>query len=159
MSRPKITIIGAGNVGATTAHLLALKQLGDIVLVDVREGIAKGKALDIMHSSPIERFEISVIGTRNYGDTINSNIIIITSGIARNPGMSREDLLVANAKIVKDVAKKSYISSPNAVIIVVTNPVEAMAHIALKSSNFSKHKVIGMGGVLDSSRLSSLIAK
>ncbi len=159
MPKPKITIIGAGNVGATTAHLTALKGLGDIVLIDVREGVAKGKALDIMHSGPIEGFEISIIGTRNYEDTKDSDLIIITSGVARNPGMSREDLLAANAKIVREVAEKAAKNSPNSAMIVVTNPVEAMAYIALKASNFPRHKVIGMSGVLDSSRFSSLIAK
>src|SRR3989338_5856481 len=159
MQKPKITIIGAGNVGATAAHLLAIKNLGDIVLLDAEEGIAKGKALDIMQSAPLEKFDISIEGTGNYENTKDSDIVIITAGIARKPGMGRDELLTINAKIVSDVSEKLAVYSPNAVIIVVTNPLDAMAYIASKASKLPKHKVIGMGGILDSARFKTFIAE
>jgi len=159
MQKPKIAIIGAGNVGATTAHLLAIKNLCDIVLLDVEEGIAKGKALDIMQSAPLEKFDIAIEGTSNYEDTKDSDIVIITAGIARKLGMSRDELLTINAKIVKDVAQKAAKYSMNAVMIVVTNPLDAMTHAVATSSNFPINKVIGMGSSLDSARFAAFIAE
>ena len=155
----KITIIGAGNVGATAAHLLALKNLADIVLVDVVEGLPQGKALDILESGPIEGFDHKIIGTNNYEDTNDSDIIVITAGIARKPGMTREDLLKTNASIVKGVVESAVKYSPNAILIVVTNPLDAMVYLAAKVSNFSKNKVIGMAGVLDTTRFKTFIAE
>ncbi len=159
MPRPKITIIGAGNVGATTAHWIASKELGDIVLLDIVEGMPQGKALDLLESGPTEGFDVDIKGTNSYEDTKNSDIIIITSGIPRKPGMSRDDLIATNTKIVKEVAQNAVKYSPNAVIIVVTNPLDAMVYVASKASNFPKHRVMGMAGVLDSTRFRTFIAK
>ena len=158
MQKPKITIIGAGNVGATAAHLLAIKNLCNIVLLDVEEGIAKGKAIDIMQSAPLEKFDIEIEGTGNYEGTKNSDIVIITAGIARKPGMSRDELLSVNTKIVRDVAQKAAKYSGNAVMIVVTNPLDAMTYVAAASSDFPKNKVIGIGSSLDSARFASFIS-
>lgn len=158
MRKMKISIIGAGHVGATTAHLIALKGLADIVLLDAEEGIAKGKALDMMQAGPIEKFDVKIKGTSRYEDTKNSDIVVITAGIIRKPGMSRDDLLSINAKIVREVAEKSAKNSPNAIMIVVTNPLDAMAYIAWKASKLPKHKIIGMGSSLDSARFKAFIA-
>ena len=158
-SRPKISIIGAGNVGATTAHLLALKELGDVVLLDIVEGMPQGKALDLMESGPVENFNSKIIGTNNYEDTKNSDIVVVTSGIPRKPGMSRDDLISTNAKIVKEVVQNAAKYSPNSILIVVTNPLDAMVHVASKVSNFPKQRVLGMAGILDSTRLRAFIAK
>ena len=159
MPRPKISIIGAGNVGATTAHWIASKELGDIVLLDIVEGMPQGKALDLLESGPVEYFDVDVKGTNSYEDTKNSDIVVITSGIARKPGMSRDDLISINTKIVKEVTQNVAKHSPDAIIIVVTNPLDAMVYVASKISRFQKNKVIGMAGVLDSTRFRTFIAK
>ncbi|MBI2651400.1 malate dehydrogenase [Candidatus Woesearchaeota archaeon] len=159
MTKPKISIIGAGNVGATTAYLMAAKELGNIVLFDIAEGIPQGKALDMQQASHIEDFNVSVKGTNNYEDTKNSDIIVVSAGIPRKPGMSRDELLANNAKIVKEVTLNAIRYSPNSILIVVTNPLDAMAHVAAKISNFSKKRVIGMAGILDSARFSAFIAQ
>lgn len=159
MHKPKISIIGAGNVGATAAHWIASKELGDVVLLDIVEGMPQGKALDLLEAGPIEYFDSNVIGTNNYSDTKDSDIVVITSGVARKPGMSRDDLISINTKIVKEVAQNVSKHSPNAIIIVVTNPLDAMVYVASKISGFPKNKVIGMAGVLDSTRFRTFIAK
>jgi malate dehydrogenase len=156
----KISVIGAGNVGATTALLLAQKKLAEeIILLDIIEGVPQGKALDIWESSPVELFDSKVKGTNNYKDTSDSNIIIITAGLARKPGMSRDDLLFANADIVKNVTENIIGYSPQAIIIVVSNPLDVMSYVALKVSGFEKNRVIGMAGVLDTSRFRLFIAE
>ena len=159
MPRPKISIIGTGNVGATAAHWIALKELGDIVLLDIVEGMPQGKALDLLESGPIEYFDSNIKGTNNYEDTKDSDIVVITSGVARKPGMSRDDLISINTKIVKEVTQNIIKYSPNAIIIVVTNPLDAMVFVASKSSNFPNNKIIGMAGALDSTRFRAFIAK
>ena len=159
MTRPKITIIGAGNVGATAAHWVASKELGDVVLLDVVEGMPQGKALDLLQSGPIEYFNADIKGTNDYGDTKNSDIIVITSGVARKPGMARDDLISINTRIVKEVTQNASKHSPDAIIIVVTNPLDAMVYVASKISGFEKSKVIGMAGILDSTRFRTFIAK
>jgi malate dehydrogenase len=158
MKRNKITVVGSGNVGATCAHWAASKELGDIVLIDVVEGVPQGKALDLMEAAPIEGYDCNILGTNNYEDTKDSDIIVITAGIARKPGMSRDDLLSTNAKIVASCAEQAAKYSPNAFIIVVTNPLDIMAHVALKASGFPPHRVLGMAGVLDSARFRTFIA-
>ncbi|MBC9784670.1 malate dehydrogenase [Heliobacterium chlorum] len=158
MARKKITIIGAGNVGATAAHWAASKELGDIVLLDVVEGVPQGKALDLMEASPVEGFDANIIGTNDYADTANSDVIVITAGIARKPGMSRDDLIATNTKIVADCAKKSAAVSPNAIIIIVSNPLDAMTYVAQKASGFPTNRVFGMSGILDSARYKTFIA-
>lgn len=158
MKRAKITIIGAGNVGATCAHWAAAKELGDIVLVDIVEGLPQGKALDLYEASPVEGFDARVIGTNGYDETAGSDIVIITSGIARKPGMSRDDLLATNTKIVAEVTRKAAEKSPNAVLIVVSNPLDAMVHVASKVSGFPGSRVLGQAGVLDVARYNSFIA-
>ncbi|GAV19869.1 malate dehydrogenase [Mariprofundus micogutta] len=157
-TRKKITVVGAGNVGATAAFLAATQELANIVLIDVVEGIPQGKALDMRGSSPILRFDSSVTGTNDYADTANSDLVIITAGIARKPGMSRDDLLAINAGIVADVTRNIVKHSPDCIILVVTNPLDAMVYTALRVSGFPKHRVIGMAGVLDSARMRSFIA-
>jgi len=159
MPRPKVTVVGAGNVGATTAHLLALKGYCDIVLQDIVEGLPQGKALDLLEAGPVEGYDSQVIGTNGWDETVNSDVIVITSGIARRPGMSRDDLLNTNAGIVKSVTENAAAKSPNAIIIVVTNPMDAMCHVALKASGFPKNRVIGQGGVLDTARFRTFIAQ
>lgn len=158
MKRAKITIIGAGNVGATCAHWAAAKELGDIVLLDIVEGLPQGKALDLFEASPVEGFDSRITGTNHYEDTADSDVVIITSGIARKPGMSRDQLLETNTKIVADVAAKAAQHSPNAVIIVVSNPLDAMVYAAWKVSGFPSNRVIGQAGVLDVARYRSFIA-
>ena len=150
--KKKITLIGAGQIGGTLAHLIALKELGDIVLFDVAEGIAKGKALDIAQSSPVSKFNINVIGTSNYEDTKNSDVIIITAGVPRKPGMTRDDLLGINLKIIKEVAQGIKQTSPNAFVICITNPLDVIVMALQKYSGLPKNKVVGMAGILDSSR-------
>ena len=150
--KKKITLIGAGQIGGTLAHLIALKELGDIVLFDVAEGIAKGKALDIAQSSPVSKFNINVIGTNNYEDTKNSDVIIITAGVPRKPGMTRDDLLGINLKIIKEVAEGIKQTSPNAFVICITNPLDVIVMALQKYSGLPKNKVVGMAGILDSSR-------
>jgi malate dehydrogenase len=156
----KITVIGAGNVGATTAQRLAEKELAEeIVLLDVVEGIPQGKALDMLESGPVESFDTYIKGTNDYNDTKNSDIIVITAGLARKPGMSRDDLLIANADIVKSVTEKSVEQSPQAIIIVVSNPLDVMTYVAFKISGFEKHRVMGMAGILDTARFRTFIAE
>ncbi len=159
MSRKKVTVIGAGNVGATTAQRLAEKDICDVVLVDIVEGMPQGKALDIMQSAPIRGFDSRVTGTNGYEDTAGSAIVVITSGLARKPGMSRDDLLKVNAGIVKDVTLKAVAKSPNAVVIVVSNPLDAMTYVAYKNSGLPPNKVMGMAGILDSARFRAFIAQ
>ncbi len=158
MKRAKITIIGAGNVGATCAHWAASKELGDIVLVDIIEGMPQGKALDLYESSPVEGFDSRIIGSNSYEETRDSDVVIITSGIARKPGMSRDDLLATNVKIVADVTRKVAASSPNAILVVVSNPLDAMVYTTWKVSGFPTQRVIGQAGVLDVARYRSFIA-
>ena len=148
----KITLIGAGQIGGTLAHLIALKELGDIVLFDVAAGIAKGKALDIAQSSPVSGFNVNLTGTDDYNDTKNSDVIIITAGVPRKPGMNRDDLLEINLKIIKEVAEGIKRTSPNAFVICITNPLDVIVMALQKYSGFPKNKVVGMAGILDSSR-------
>ena len=150
--RKKITLIGAGQIGGTLAHLIALKDLGDVVLFDVAEGIAKGKALDIAQSSPVDGFNINLSGTDNYEDTKNSDVIIITAGVPRKPGMTRDDLLGINLKIIKQVAEGIKKTSPNAFVICITNPLDVIVMALQKYSGLPKNKIVGMAGILDSSR-------
>ena len=150
--KKKITLIGAGQIGGTLAHLIALKGLADVVLFDVAEGIAKGKALDIAQSSPVEGFNVSLKGTSDYKDTSNSDVIIITAGVPRKPGMSRDDLLGINLKIIKQVAEGIKKTSPNAFVICITNPLDVIVMALQKYSGLPKNKVVGMAGILDSSR-------
>lgn len=156
--RPKITVAGAGATGATTAHIAALKELGDVVLLDVAEGIPQGKALDIWESGPIEGFDNRVVGTNDYADTAGSDMIVITAGMPRKPGMSRDDLLKVNAGIVHDVAEKAAQASPDAIIVVLTNPADVMTYVAQKASGFPHHRVLGQAGVLDSARFRTFLA-
>ena len=150
--KKKITLIGAGQIGGTLAHLLALKELGDIVLFDVAEGIAKGKALDIAQSSPVSGFNVNLSGTSDYNDTKNSDVIIITAGVPRKPGMTRDDLLGVNLKIIKQVAEGIKKTSPDAFVICITNPLDVIVMALQKYSGFPKNKIVGMAGILDSSR-------
>ena len=150
--KKKITLIGAGQIGGTLAHLLALKELGDIVLFDVAAGIAKGKALDIAQSSPVDGFNVNLLGTDNYDDTKNSDVIIITAGVPRKPGMTRDDLLGINLKIIKQVAEGIKKNSPNAFVICITNPLDVIVMALQKYSGLPKNKIVGMAGILDSSR-------
>ena len=169
MKKNKITIIGAGNVGSATAQRLAEKELGDIVLLDIVNGIPQGKALDLMQSGPVCGYDTKITGTTGYDETKNSDIIIITSGIPRKPGMSRDDLLRTNAKIIKTVTEKAVKKSPGAIIIMVSNPLDVMTHVAYntagntanktsKTNGFPKERVIGMAGILDSARFRAFIA-
>jgi malate dehydrogenase len=157
MGRKKITIVGAGNVGATAAHWAAIKELGDVVLMDIIEGMPQGKALDLMEAGPMEGFDANVIGTNGYEETKNSDVVIITSGIARKPGMSREDLLKINANIVSSVTEQIVKASPKCIIIVVSNPLDTMTYLTYKVSKFPKNRVIGQAGALDSSRFQSFL--
>ena len=150
--KKKITLIGAGQIGGTLAHLIALKELGDVVLFDVAVGLAKGKALDIAQSSPIDEFNIKLIGTDKYEDTKNSDVIIITAGVPRKPGMTRDDLLGINLKIIKQVAEGIKNTSPNAFVICITNPLDVIVMALQKYSGMPKNKIVGMAGILDSSR-------
>ncbi|RUM45653.1 MAG: malate dehydrogenase, partial [Desulfurobacterium sp.] len=159
MNRKKITIVGAGNIGATLALLLARRETADITLVDIDEGIAKGKALDIMEASPILGFNAHVTGTADYADTANSDVVVITAGFPRKPGMSRDDLLFKNYEVVKSVSEQVRKYSPEAFVIVVTNPLDAMTYTALKVTGFPKERVIGMAGVLDSARFAYFISE
>jgi malate dehydrogenase len=156
--KPKISVIGAGNVGASLAQCLAVKNIADIVLLDIVEGLPQGKALDLQQSAPVTGFDSIITGTNNYEDTAKSDVVIVTSGIARKPGMSRDDLVKINAGIVADVTRNIVKYSPDCVIIIVTNPVDTMTYLALKTSGFPKNRVVGLSGVLDSARLSSFIA-
>ncbi|MEJ2688813.1 MAG: malate dehydrogenase [Deltaproteobacteria bacterium] len=157
--RKKITIIGAGHVGATAAHWALIKKLGDVVLLDVVEGIPQGKALDLLQSGPVDAFPFRMIGSNDYRESANSDVVIITAGLARKPGMSREDLLAKNVAIVKSCAEQAAAHSPGAVLIVVTNPIDAMVYTAFKISGFSKNRVLGMAGVLDTARYRTFLAE
>ncbi len=158
IGRAKITVIGGGNVGATCAHWAAAKELGDIVLLDIVEGMPQGKALDLREAAPIERFDSAIVGTNDYKDTADSDVVIITSGLARKPGMSRDDLLVKNVEIVRGVSEQVAKHSPNAILIVVSNPLDAMVYTAWKASGFPTHRVVGQAGVLDTARYRTFIA-
>ncbi len=158
MSRKKITVVGAGNVGATAAQRLAERDYADVVLVDIVDGIPQGKALDLNQSGPIVGYEPNVVGTTGYEETAGSDIVVITSGFPRQPGMSRDDLLAKNKEIVGGVAREVAERSPNAIIIVVTNPLDAMCHVAYEASGFPRQRVIGMAGVLDSARFRTFLA-
>lgn len=156
--RNKISVVGAGNVGATAAQKLAERGLGDVVLVDIVEGIPQGKALDLLETGPIEHYDSRVIGAQDYAPTADSNIVVITAGLPRKPGMSRDDLLFKNYEIVKGVTEQVAKYSPHAILIVVSNPLDAMTQVALKVSRFPKNRVMGMAGVLDSARFRTFIA-
>jgi malate dehydrogenase len=156
--RNKITIIGAGNVGATAAHWAASRGLGNVVLLDVVEGVPQGKALDLLQAGPVDEFSNLVMGSNDYQDSAGSDVVIITAGLARKPGMSRDDLLAKNVAIVKSCAEQAAKHSPNCVLIVVTNPIDAMVYTAFKVSGFPRERVIGMAGVLDSARYRTFLA-
>src|SRR5579885_911734 len=156
--RRKVTIVGSGNVGATAAHWIASKELADVVLIDIMEGIPQGKGLDLLEAMPIEKRDSRIIGTQDYTDTADSNIVVVTAGIPRKPGMSRDDLLNTNLKIMKDVVSKAVQFSPDCILIIVSNPLDAMAQAAYKMSGFPRERVIGMAGVLDSARFRTFIA-
>jgi malate dehydrogenase len=158
MGRKKISIIGAGFVGATAAHWAAEKELGDVVLMDILEGIPQGKALDLFEASPIEGFDARVVGTKGYEETKDSDVVIVTSGVPRKPGMSREDLLEINKKIIESVVTQVVEKSPKAILIMVTNPLDTMTYLAYKKSGFPKERVIGMAGILDTARFRAFIA-
>ncbi len=157
--RNKIALVGAGNIGGTLAHLAGLKNLGDVVILDVNEGVAKGKALDLEQSSVVEDFDSNMIGTSNYEEIEGADVVIVTAGIARKPGMSRDDLLNTNTSIIKSVAEGIKKYAPNAFVIVITNPLDAMVYVMQKVSGLPANKVVGMAGVLDSSRMSLFLAR
>jgi malate dehydrogenase len=159
--RRKISVVGAGFTGATTAFLLAQKELGDVVIVDIPqlENPTKGKALDMLEASPVQGFDANIIGTSDYADTASSDVVVITAGIARKPGMSRDDLVATNSKIMKSVTKEIVKYSPNCTIVVLTNPVDAMTYSVYKESGFPKHRVIGQSGVLDTARFRTFVAQ
>lgn len=157
--RNKITVVGAGNVGATAAHWLASKELGDVVLVDIQEGVPQGKALDLAQAAPVEGYDCRMVGSNGYDETKDSDIVIITAGLPRKPGMSRDDLLKTNAGIVSQVTDEVAKRSPDSVLIVVSNPLDAMCQVALKRSGFPKSRVLGMAGVLDSARMRCFLAE
>ena len=157
-TRKKITIVGAGMVGATAAHWAASKELGDVCLVDIVEGMPQGKALDLREASPVEGFDSDIVGTNDYADTAGSDVVIITAGLPRKPGMSRDDLIAKNTEIVKTVTEQVAHYSPEAVLIVVSNPLDAMVYVAHQASGFPAGRVVGMAGVLDSARFRTFIA-
>jgi malate dehydrogenase len=156
--RPKISIVGAGFVGSTCAHWAASKELGDVVLIDINGDAAKGKALDLFEASPVEGFDSNVLGGSDYELTKDSDVVVITAGLPRKPGMSRDDLLATNSKIVKECAQNVAKYSPNCVLIIVSNPLDAMCHVAMSATGFPRERVIGMAGVLDSARFRSFVA-
>lgn len=158
MSRRKVTVVGAGNVGATLAQRLAERGYADIVLVDIVEGLPQGKGLDMLESMPVLGVDVNITGTNSYEETAGSDVVVITSGIARRPGMSRDDLIATNQGIVKGVTEQVAKYSPNSVIIIVTNPLDAMCHVALEASGFPKSRVIGQSGVLDTARFRTFLA-
>ena len=157
--RNKIALVGAGNIGGTLAHLAGLKNLGDVVILDVAEGVSKGKALDLEQSSVVENFDANLTGTSNYADIAGADVVIVTAGIARKPGMSRDDLMATNTSIIKQVAEGIKAHAPNAFVIVITNPLDAMVYVMQKVSGLPANKVVGMAGVLDSSRMSLFLAR
>ena len=159
MARNKVTVIGAGNVGATTAQRIAEAGLADVVLVDIVEGLPQGKGLDLAEAAPVVGHDSRVLGTNDYADTAGSDVVVVTSGLARQPGMSRDDLLAKNGGIVRSVVLAAAQHSPEAILIVVTNPLDAMCHVALQASKFPRERVLGMAGVLDSARFRTFIAE
>lgn len=159
MALPKVTVVGAGQVGATTAFLMAVKGLADVVLLDVAEGIPQGKALDMMHARSVERFAPVVTGTSRYADTAGSDVVVITAGLPRKPGMTREDLLAANGAIMRSVISQAVQASPDAVYLCVTNPLDLMVYLAWRESGLPAERVLGMGGVLDSARFAYFISQ
>jgi malate dehydrogenase len=159
MSRKKVTVVGAGNVGATLAQRLVDKELADVVLVDIIEDMPQGKALDLAESAPVEGYDCRLTGSNGYKETADSDIVVITSGIARKPGMSRDDLINTNKNIVRAVTEEVVKYSPNTILIIVSNPLDAMCHVAHKASGFPKNRVMGMAGVLDSARMSCFLAE
>jgi malate dehydrogenase len=159
MARNKVTVVGAGNVGATTAQRIAEAGLADVVLVDIVEGLPQGKGLDLAEAAPIVDHDARVTGSNDYAATANSDVVVVTSGLARQPGMSRDDLLMKNAGIVKSVVERAAKHSPDAILIVVTNPLDAMCHVAMQASGFPRERVLGMAGVLDSARFRTFIAE
>jgi malate dehydrogenase len=156
--RPKVTVVGAGNVGATCAQVLALRDYADIVLVDIKEGLPQGKALDIDQMAPLLGYEPNVVGSNSYDESAGSVVVVITAGLPRSPGMSRDDLVATNERIVKDVAEKVVAVSPDAILIVVSNPLDAMCHVAKSVSGWPRERVVGMAGILDASRFATFIA-
>ncbi len=158
MARSKVTVIGAGNVGATTAQRIAEAGLADVVLVDIVEGLPQGKGLDLAEAAPVVGHDARILGTNDYADTAGSEIVVVTSGLARQPGMSRDDLMAKNAGIVRSVVEQAAKHSPDAILIIVTNPLDAMCHVAMQASGFPRERVIGMAGVLDSARFRTFIA-
>jgi malate dehydrogenase len=158
-ARPKITVVGAGNVGASVAQYAVEKELGDVVLVDVIEGIPQGKALDLAQAGPIHRYDASLVGSNGYDETADSDVVVITAGLARKPGMTRDDLLFKNAEIVGSVVEQITARSKNAILVLVTNPLDAMVQLAWKKSGFPARRVVGMAGVLDSARFRTFIAQ
>jgi malate dehydrogenase len=159
MPRNKVTVIGAGNVGATTAQRISEAGLADVVLVDIVEGLPQGKGLDLAEAAPVVAHDARVLGTNDYADTAGSDVIVVTSGLARQPGMSRDDLLTKNAGIVRSVVQQATAVSPDAILVVVTNPLDAMCHVALDASGFPRERVLGMAGVLDGARFRTFIAQ
>jgi malate dehydrogenase len=157
--RTKVTVIGAGNVGATAAQRIAEAGIADVCLIDVVEGLPQGKALDLAEAAPLQHHDQRIIGTNDYADTAGSDVIVVTAGLARQPGMSRDDLLLKNAQIVRSVVTQAVRHSPQSIIVVVTNPLDAMVHVAIEASGFPRERVIGMAGVLDSARFRSFIAQ
>ena len=157
--RKKITVVGAGNVGATCAHRLADKALGDVVLTDIIEGVPQGKALDLLQAGPVKGYDVLLTGANNYEPTANSDIVVVTAGFPRKPGMSRDDLVLKNYEVVKEAVEQVVKYSPECILIVVTNPLDAMCHVAYETSGFSKNRVIGMAGILDSARFRTFIAQ
>jgi malate dehydrogenase len=157
--RKKVTVVGAGNVGANCALRIAGKELADVVLVDVIEGVPQGKGLDILQSGPVEGYDVNLVGSNDYGPTANSDIVVITAGFPRKPGMSRDDLLLANYEVVKSATEQAVKHSPNSILILVTNPLDAMCWTAFQIAKFSKNRVIGMAGILDTARFRTFIAQ
>jgi malate dehydrogenase len=157
--RPKVTVVGAGNVGATTAQYIVERQLADVVLTDVVDGLPQGKGLDLLQAGPVHGYDCRITGATDYGDTADSDLVVITAGLARKPGMSRDDLLLKNAEIVGGIVQEVVRRSPQAILIVVTNPLDAMVQLAFRRSGLPKHRVIGMAGVLDSARFRTFIAR
>src|ERR1700687_5585827 len=159
LMRKKVTVVGAGNVGANCALRIADKELADVVLVDIVEGVPQGKGLDILQSGPVEGYDVNVVGSNDYEPTANSDIVVITAGFRRKPGMSRDDLLLANYEVVRTATEQAVKHSPDSILILVTNPLDAMCWTALQISKFAKHRVVGMAGVLDTARFRTFIAQ
>ena len=156
--RDKISIVGAGFVGATAAHWCAVKELGDVVLMDVVEGMPQGKALDLLEAGPVEKYDLRIIGTNDYQDTANSDIVVVTAGLPRRPGMTREDLVSVNGKIIREVMENVVAHSPNTIVILVTNPLDTMVYLAKHVSGLPRERIIGQAGILDSARMSAFVA-